>query len=46
MDAINRVIKLNSRELDGFDPGRRPSEWSAEEKQEVRQKFRPEGGRA
>lgn len=46
VDAINRVIKLNSRELNCFDPGKRPSEWSAEEKQEVRRKFRPEGGRA
>lgn len=46
VDAINRIIELNSRELDCFDLGKRPSQWNAEDKRQLRRRLRPEGERA
>lgn len=46
VDAINRIVELNSRELDCFDLGKRPSQWNAEDKRQLRQRLRPEGERA
>ena len=42
VDAINRIIQLNSRELDCFDLNKSPSEWTAEAKQQLRQRLRPD----